>query len=138
VLVQTFSPEHPAIAAALRHDYLGFAAGELPTRAALNYPPFSTMVRLVVRGPVQQAAGGLADELGQRLRAAVEQAGLEARVLGPAPAPISKLRGKYRFQIQAQARDGEGLRAAVGAATTDLAPVDEVQWMADVDPLDMM
>ncbi len=51
VLVQTFSPEHPAIQAAVRHDYRGFAQQELPIRQMLGYPPFASMVRLVVRGP---------------------------------------------------------------------------------------
>ncbi len=138
VLVQTFSPEHPAIMAALRHDYLGFAAGELPTRAGLNYPPFSAMIRIVVRGPAQQPAQALAEEIGQRLRDLVETAGVAARVLGPAPAPISKLRGKYRFQLQVQATDGDALRQAVKQATADLKAGEDVQWMVDVDPLDML
>ena len=50
VLVQTFSPDHPAIQAAVRHDYAAFAAGELPIRQMLRYPPFASMIRLVVRG----------------------------------------------------------------------------------------
>ncbi len=108
VLVQTFSPEHPAIVAALRHDYLSFAAGELPSRAGLNYPPFASMIRLVVRGPAEKPAELLAQEIGTRLRGEIERAALAARVLGPAPAPISKLRGKYRFQLQTQAADGAG------------------------------
>ncbi len=68
VLVQTFSPEHPAILAAVRHDYAAFARQELPTRAALCYPPFSSMIRLVVRGPVEAVAQATADDLGRRLR----------------------------------------------------------------------
>ena len=59
-------------------------------------------------------------------------------MLGPAPAPFSKLRGKYRFQIQVQGPDGEKLRAAVAAATADLKPPEDVQWIVDVDPLDML
>ncbi len=47
VLVQTFNPDHPAILAAVRHDYAAFAAGELPMRRMLKYPPFSSMIRLV-------------------------------------------------------------------------------------------
>jgi primosomal protein N' (replication factor Y) (superfamily II helicase) len=138
VLVQTFSPEHPAILAAVRHDYASFARQELPTRAALCYPPFSSMIRLVVRGPAEATAQASADELGRRLRAAVERQGLEARVLGPAPAPISRLRGKYRFQLQTQAVDGPGLHEAVAQATVDFKSADDVQWIVDVDPIDML
>jgi primosomal protein N' (replication factor Y) (superfamily II helicase) len=138
VLVQTFSPEHPAILAAVRHDFEMFARQELPSRAALCYPPLSAMIRLVVRGPVEATAEATADELGRRVRTAVERHGLVARVLGPAPAPISKLRGNYRFQLQTQAVDGATLRQAVVEATADFKPTDDVQWMVDVDPIDML
>ena len=50
VLVQTFSPDHPAIQAAVRHDYSAFADRELPLRRLLGYPPFAAMIRVVVRG----------------------------------------------------------------------------------------
>jgi primosomal protein N' (replication factor Y) len=138
VLVQTFNPDHPAIRAAARHDYRAFAAQELPLRQLLCYPPFSSMIRLVVRGRVENIAGQFAGELGQRLEAALERLQADARLLGPAPAPFSKLRGKYRFQIQLQAADGEKLRAAVREATAGLKPPDDVQWIVDVDPLDML
>ncbi len=138
VLVQTFSPDHPAIVAAVRHDFLAFAAGELPTRQAYRYPPFGAMIRLVVRGPAESAAGQLADEIAQRLRAALETAEVETRVLGPAPAPIAKLRGNFRFQIQLQGPDGAALRQAVRTATDGLKPPDNIQWIVDVDPLDML
>jgi primosomal protein N' (replication factor Y) len=124
--------------AAVRHDYEAFAKLELPTRAALSYPPFASMIRLVVRGPLEATAAATADQLGQLLRAAVERQRLTARVLGPAPAPISKLRGKHRFQIQTQAADGAALRQAIALATADFHPPDEVQWIADVDPIDML
>ena len=68
VLVQTFSPDHPAILAAVRHDYAAFAAGELPIRQMLGYPPFASMIRLVVRGPVEPVAAEFANYLAQRVR----------------------------------------------------------------------
>ncbi len=71
VLVQTFSPDHPAIQAAVRHDYAAFAAGELPIRQMLRYPPFASMIRLVVRGPVEAVAAEFADYIAQRLAAAL-------------------------------------------------------------------
>ena len=138
VLVQTFNPEHPAIVAATHHDYAAFAAGELPLRKMLSYPPFAEMVRLVVRGPVEQVACQFAGYLTERLASAIAEQEAKARVLGPAPAPFSKLRGLYRFQIQIQGPDGEKLRAAVRLATADLKPPEQVQWIVDVDPLDML
>jgi primosomal protein N' (replication factor Y) len=138
VLVQTFSPDHPAIRAAVRHDFAAFAAGELPIREQLRYPPFASMVRLVVRGPVEAAAAQFALGVAQRLRAAVDSLHLDARVLGPAPAPLARLRGKFRFQIQVHGLDGEALRSAVRQSTTGVQPPERVQWMADVDPLEML
>jgi primosomal protein N' (replication factor Y) len=138
VLVQTFSPDEPAIVAASHHDYAAFAAGELPLREMLSYPPFAEMARLVVRGPVEQVANEFAGYLAQRLTAALAQQEARARLLGPAPAPVSKLRGLYRFQIQIQGPDGDQLRAAVRLATADLKPPEHVQWIVDIDPLDML
>ena len=113
VLVQTLNPDHPAIRAAARHDFAAFAAGELPIRQMYQYPPFAAMIRLVIRGKVEEAAGKFAADLAQRLSAALEARGARARVLGSAPAPLARFRGYYRFQIQIQGPDGEKLRAAV-------------------------
>jgi primosomal protein N' (replication factor Y) len=138
VLVQTFNPEHPAIQAATRHDYAAFAAGELPIREMLRYPPFSSMIRLVIRGPSQPIAREFAEFLAQRIKEALQTEGASARILGPAPAPFARLRGLYRFQIQIQGLEGDKLRASVRRATADSQPPENVQWIADVDPLDMM
>ena len=138
VLVQTFCPDHPAIQAAVRHDYAAFAAGELPMRQMLRYPPYTSMVRLVIRGPSQPIAAEFAKYIAERLTAALEQRKADARVLGPAPCPFARLRGKYRFQIQAQGPAGEQLRAAVAEATSALEPPEDVQWIVDVDPVEML
>jgi len=138
VLVQTFNPDHPAITAAVRHDYRAFATGELPIREMLSYPPFSSMIRLVIRGPIEKIVEEFSAGVGQRLSTAVEDQEVPARVLGPAPAPFSKLRGKFRFQLQVQSPDGDKLRQAVRQATADLKPPDGVQWIVDVDPFDML
>ena len=138
VLVQTFNPDHAAIRAAVRHDYAAFAAGELPLRQMLRYPPFTSMIRLVVRGPVEPVAAEFAAHIGQRLASAIGEEKVDARVLGPAPCPFARLRGQYRFHIQLQGPDAGQLRAAVAAATADLQPPEDVQWIVDVDPVEML
>jgi primosomal protein N' (replication factor Y) len=156
VLVQTFNPDHPAIVAAVHHDYAAFAASELPSRQTFSYPPFASMVRLVIRGPQEPTVKQFAEYLSQRLMvrhclpAAADtsrpantpssggQAVPHHRVLGPAPAPFQKLRGLYRYQIQLQGPDGDPLREAVRQATANLQVPEHVQWIADVDPLDML
>ncbi|MEN6459030.1 MAG: primosomal protein N' [Thermoguttaceae bacterium] len=137
VLVQTFSPDHPAIRAAVRHDYAAFAAGELPIREMLRYPPFADMIRLVIRGRSEPITASFANTIAERLSAALQQPGTDARVLGPAPCPFARLRGRYRFQIQVQGPDDQ-LRSAVAAATAGLQPPDDVQWIVDVDPVEML
>jgi primosomal protein N' (replication factor Y) len=138
VLVQTFSPDHPAIQAAVRHDYSAFADRELPLRRMLGYPPFASMIRVVVRGTretiTQEFATAIAASAGRSLAPDSK----DTRILGPAAAPIAKLRGKYRFQIQLQGPDAATLRAAIRHAQEQLPPPDDVQWIADVDPLDML
>ncbi|HEY4758963.1 MAG TPA: helicase-related protein, partial [Thermoguttaceae bacterium] len=138
VLVQTFNPDHPAIQAAIRHDYAAFAAGELPIRQMLRYPPFASMIRLVIRGPSEPIAREFSSFLAKRLSEALMDVGAEARILGPATAPFARLRAMYRFQVQLQGPDSDKLRAAVRQATTDLKEPEGVQWIVDVDPLDMM
>jgi len=138
VIVQTLSPDNPAILAAVRHDYVGFAKQELPLRQMLGYPPFGSMVRLVIRGPKQEITQQFAEHVAGRLRNACETGEVSARIVGPAPAPFAKLRGHFRFHIQALAGSGDGLREAVRQATADLEPPEETLWMADVDPLDML
>jgi primosomal protein N' (replication factor Y) (superfamily II helicase) len=138
VLVQTFSPDHPAIRSAVRHDYAAFAAEELPLRQVLHYPPFAAMIRLVIRGESESLAKEFAQQLGQIVSAALEARQAQARVLGPAPAPTPRIRGKYRFQIQIQGPDGDQLRAAVREAENQAQPPTGVEWIADVDPLNML
>lgn len=136
VLVQTHNPDHPAILAAVQHNFAMFAAAELPLREMLKYPPFAHMIRVVVRGPGESQARTFAETLGAQIRAALAESP-EARVLGPAPAPFAKLRGLYRYQIQLQGPDAEALRQAIRRAEPLPAP-ENVQWIADVDPIDML
>jgi primosomal protein N' (replication factor Y) len=138
VLVQTFSPEHPAIQAAVNHDFGMFAEQELPLREAHEYPPAAAMIRIVVRGKLEETTHGFAQHLSDRLREAAAGISPEPRVLGPAAAPIAKLRGQHRFHLQLQGAESESLRQCVRRATDGLQPPDDVLWAADVDPLDML
>jgi primosomal protein N' (replication factor Y) len=137
VMVQTFSPEHLAIQAAVKHDYRLFAAGELPQREALGYPPFGSMMRIVVRGEQDNTTKAFAEHLGKLVTQSLQRLEVHHRMIGPAPAPISKLRGKYRYHLQLQSPHGDGLRQAVRPLLATAAP-EGVQWIVDVDPIDMM
>ena len=136
VLVQTLSPDHPAIAAAVRHDFERFAAHELVVRQAAAYPPFASMIRIIIRGPQEATTRETASQLSDLLRrAASKHAGV--RVLGPGAAPIARLRGEFRFHLQLQGPAMSALQATVREATAGFTPPEDVRWIADVDPWDM-
>jgi primosomal protein N' (replication factor Y) len=136
VLVQTLSPEHLAIRAAARHDFQMFANEELVVRQQLQYPPFGSMIRLVVRGPAEETTRAVAEELAAKLRQASEPK--TVRVLGPAAAAIAKLRDHYRFQVQVQGATMAPLHDAVANVTSQMKLHDKVFLAVDVDPWDML
>lgn len=138
VLVQTFSPDHPAIRLAARHDYRGFAESELALREKTGFPPFGSLVRLVVRAPDEGLARDSAELIGKALDRELARELRPGRKLGPAPAPLTRLRGQYRFHILVLGEPGVQLQPPVQRATSGLQLPDEVQWMVDVDPFDLM
>jgi primosomal protein N' (replication factor Y) len=133
VIIQTFSPDHPAILAAAKHDYERFVRQELPVRKLLGYPPFSQMIRIVVRGENETKTFTFAKMFAERL--AVDRFPL--RILGPAPAPFAKLRNFYRFHIHLHSPEGSRLREHVRSVSLPLKTPPDVQWIIDVDPVDM-
>ena len=146
VIVQTFNPDHPAIQSASQHDYRNFVNQELPLRETLGYPPFTKIGRIVVRGPDESKALQFAKEIGERLRKELEQGNQYSettkppyfRLLGPAPAPLAKLRNVYRFHLLIHVADGNFLRWAFRRATSGLKTPSEIQWFIDIDPMDML
>jgi primosomal protein N' (replication factor Y) len=137
VVVQTSTPDHPAIRAAAVHDYEAFVRSELPIREALLYPPFGHVIRFVIRSLDDQAAATWAGAIADRLRQAADAAA-GIRVLGPAPAPIARLRDRFRWHVQVHGPDGPALRDLVRRATADLKTPDTVAWIVDVDPVEML
>jgi primosomal protein N' (replication factor Y) len=140
VIVQTFSPEHPAIQAASRHDYEAFAEGEMAMRRRFNYPPLGSVGRIIVRGTTEETTEAVAETLRSRLEAARTALGVDVRILGPAPPPISKLRGKFRFHILVQSVNPQHLGETIRRATESfaIAEKDEVLFVVDIDPIDML
>jgi len=138
VIVQTFSPDHPAIQAAAKHDYVGFVQQELLVRKMLGYPPYSRMIRIVVRGKHEASALEFAQMFAERLAAAPCAAQEAFKILGPAPAPIAKVRNYYRFHIHLRSDQGERLCESVRSVSAALETPPEIQWMIDVDPNDML
>jgi len=130
VLVQTTAPDAPAIVAAARHDARGFVTGELERRRALAYPPFADLIRIVCSSPAAAAPRAAAGQIAEAAASA-----RSATVLGPAP--LFRLRGRYRSQVVVKAHDRAAaiaaVRAAVDRAANDRAHRD-VAFSVDVDP----
>ncbi len=128
VLLQTFQPEHYAIQAAAEHDFRRFYEAELPAREELSWPPFASLARILVQCAELTECQQLAEATASSLRAHAS----EVEVLGPSPAPIERLKGRYRWHMvlrAAKRSDVLSLLAASGARqwrteiTVDLDPV---------------
>jgi primosomal protein N' (replication factor Y) len=182
VIVQTYSPNHPAIECLRTHDYEGFVQGELARRQEAQYPPFSRMIALRVDGPDETQVRAVATEAAGRARAAAARVGAQAarppephrggdgtlsgshinsvgaqaarppephrggdgtlsgshinsavRVLGPAEAPLARLRGRTRWQVWLSGPDRASV-AAVARAAGDIPLPRDVRLAIDVDP----
>lgn len=140
VIVQTFSPEHPAIIAASHHDFDGFAQGEMIQRKKFDYPPLGSVARIIIRGPQEDTTEAFAERMKDSLESAREKLGAEVRILGPAPPPIAKLRGKFRFHILLQSARSDALGETIrrGTATMSAPAKDDIQFVIDIDPMDML
>lgn len=130
VIVQTYSPDYPAIVALLTHDYEGFVRDELKRRQEARYPPFARMVALRLDGPDARSVEAAAGQICEAARAA---GGGSVRVLGPSEAPIAILRGRTRWQVWLSGTDrGALVVAARGAAAVPLPR--GIRLAVDVDP----
>jgi primosomal protein N' (replication factor Y) len=138
VLVQTFSPENPAIVCATRHDYIAFAEGELPVREEFHYPPFGKLARIVVRGEIQSKAEQMAEHIAECISKTSEQMELQLNVLGPAIAPLEKLRGMYRFHIMLSTVEPSTIQKVMVQSKKSIKDIDDVQWIVDIDPYNMV
>jgi primosomal protein N' (replication factor Y) len=130
ILVQTFCPEHPAIRYLCQHDYEGFVREELAERKNASYPPFSRMIALRLDGREENQVRMAAMAAATHVRA---KGGADVTVLGPAEAPIRRLRGRTRYQIWLSGTDRAKLVAAARAAREVTLPRD-VRMAIDVDP----
>ncbi len=137
VLVQTYSPEHPAIVAAAEHDYAAFAREELALRRQAGFPPFAHLVRLLAWAPRAVDAEAGAQAAVDALRAVGLPPG--ADLWGPGAAPLARLRGAYRWQLALRGPDGPALRRLASAALHRcLRQRPPARLAVDPDPLSLL
>jgi primosomal protein N' (replication factor Y) len=137
VVIQTFAPDHYAIRESQLHNYRGFYDKEISIRKDLNYPPFSRLARIVLSSQDKKIALQRAEKLTRIIRASVKNHSFPIEILGPAPCPLSKLKGKFRFHILLKSKKPFVIQRV-------LAPLREkhsekgLRISYDFDPLDMM
>lgn len=135
-IVQTLYPDHYSIRLACRQDYPAFYERELHFRTTMRYPPLVSLINTIVKAKTFAAAMDDAADLAARLRADGGD-GTAFRVLGPAPAPLGRLRGEYRVQFLVKGLNRRRMRDALAAALAarpDLAR----RTTVDVDPLSVL
>jgi len=137
VLMQAFRTTEPAVVYAAAHDYHGFAQGELARREALSFPPHARLCALRLQGNVEARVQAAAERLAGRARELQRRGGDPVDVLGPAPAPIARLRGKHRFQLLLRAPE-HGAIHRLCRALGEVPLPSGVELAADVDPVALL
>ena len=137
VVVQAFTPFHPAIQFARRHDFEGFYAQEMEFREQLKYPPVGRIALLTLKGRNEEKVKFSADYLKQELQKAM--VGIKDLVLaGPAPAPLVKAETYYRYQIMLRAQRMAALSQRLAVLIRSLTLPEDVTLAVDIDPVALM
>ncbi|HEX5731964.1 MAG TPA: primosomal protein N' [Blastocatellia bacterium] len=138
VIIQTYHPEHYSIVCARAQDYDEFYRREISFRRSMHYPPFSALINICVHDKEFDRAASVSADLARELREAAGDGSL--RVLGPAPAPLARLKGEHRFQILIKARSRRRAREALDIAMDRvLAAGHNARSISiEVDPVSLM
>ena len=134
-IVQTLYPEHYSIQLACQQDYAAFFEKEFAYRRGMRYPPLVALINIVVRGKSLGDAMHAGAELVRRLDGVVGQSGMIT--LGPAPAPLGRLRGEHRVQVFIKGTRRAEMRQAVKSALAEM-PELRRKVTVDVDPLSVL
>ncbi len=152
VFVQAFTPFHPSIQFARRHDFLGFYEQELEFRQQLKYPPFSRVALLTLKGCHEEKVKLSADHVRSVIEAKIlgattptsglspERSGtriLDLTISGPAPAPLLRAENFYRHQIMLRTRSMSALSRELAKMTQSLTLPEDVSLVVDIDPVSL-
>ncbi|MFZ3213854.1 MAG: primosomal protein N', partial [Terriglobales bacterium] len=137
VILQTYFPEHYAVRFAERHDYRGFYEKELQYRRWMHYPPFTALANVLVRSDELAQALKYSGTLGRWLEENPPQG---VRVLGPASAPLARLKSEYRYHFILKSQSRERLNTVL-RALLDFAAAEKIprgKLVVDVDPVSLL
>ncbi len=137
VIIQTYMPDHYCISDAQTHDYVGFYEKEVEARSALQYPPFSHVATLLLRGKNENEVIDAANTVGGHLKIWQADEFPEVIILGPAPAPLSKIDGKFRWRFLLRSKNVKKISQLLQRLNDDLPPAiksNAIECVIDIDP----
>jgi primosomal protein N' (replication factor Y) len=137
VIIQTFSPEHPSIVFAQKHDYPSFYAHEAGERRHYGYPPFKRLLNVIIRSHNESKAYQFSREFRDALKEKFA-AETETEIIGPAPLPFYKLRGHYRWHVMLKLPLAQDSTGSVRETLDRLKKPSDVAFALDVDPLNIL
>ncbi len=136
VYIQSFTPFHPAIQYARRHDYIGFYDQEIEFRQQLRYPPVVRVALLTLRGRSEDRVRFFADHLRKEMDALAKELG-DVVVAGPAPAPLLRAENFYRYQIMMRTSRMPQLSRKLSLKIDSLKISDDLRLIVDIDPMSL-
>lgn len=137
VIVQAFTPFHPAIQYARRHDYLGFYDQEIEFRQALGYPPFARVALVTLRGRNEEKVQFSADHVKKELERVL--VGFRDLIIaGPGPAPLARAETFYRYQVMLRTRAMSRLASMLDPWVQGLTLPEDIRLSLDIDPVDLL
>lgn len=135
VIVQTFTPFHQAVQAARRLDYVGFCDQEIEFRRELKYPPFSHLACITLKGPSEEQVSFAASAVRREMRKSLPE---RVHVSDPAPAPLMKAMGMYRYQVMLKSAAVKTVTPVLRDTLANLKLPPKVSVSVDVDALNLM
>lgn len=138
VYLQTYNPDHPAIVAARDQDYLAFFEHEIKDREDACYPPFYSLARLILSHEHEYEAETCGERIARRAEEAFAEVGAWGEILGPSPAPLSKLRDQFRYHLILRVPGASLLMKVLKALDEKLTDDLRSGLTIDVDPVSMM
>ena len=141
VIIQTYNTQHESVLYSQRHDYEGFVVAELLNRKQLNYPPFHKMAAVGIQSPDLEKVKITAQQLAQRAHSLKEKfpAFAEIEILGPAAAPIAKLKNQFRYHLLFKGAHSKTLNEFVKRTIGNSKwVIKQVKVAVDIDPLNLL
>jgi primosomal protein N' (replication factor Y) len=135
VVLQTYWPDHRAVVAAASHEPEAFYASEALERRELGYPPFGRLCNVLIWGDDGGAVGRVAGHVAEELQSSVPEGW---SVVGPSPAPLSRLKRAWRWHVLVKAPEGCAISNVLAESLARVPKVSGVFVVADVDPTDLL